>query len=102
MTLETCDESDEETWPDHQKDNDKDNYNDKDKENDKDIQRMPSKTDPRDLWRLRRLIREMRRHDLTNKKTMTITNMEETWHDQQKENDKDKDNDNGKENDKDI
>ena len=37
VTLKTCDESDEETWPDHQKDNDKENYNDKDKENDKDI-----------------------------------------------------------------
>ena len=39
VTLETFDESDEETWPDQQKDNnkDKDNDNDKDKDNDKDI-----------------------------------------------------------------
>ena len=35
LTLETCDESDEETWPDQQKDNDKNNDNDKDKDNDK-------------------------------------------------------------------
>ena len=37
VTLETCDESDEETWPDQQKDNDKDkdNDNDNDKDNDK-------------------------------------------------------------------
>ena len=35
VTLETCDESDEETWPDQQKDNDKDKDNDNDKENDK-------------------------------------------------------------------
>ena len=34
VTLETCDESDGETWPDQQKDNDKDNDNDKDQDND--------------------------------------------------------------------
>ena len=34
VTLETCDQSDEETWPDQKKDNDKDK--DKDKDNDKD------------------------------------------------------------------
>ena len=33
LTLETCDESDEETWPDQQNDNDKNNENDKDKDN---------------------------------------------------------------------
>ena len=32
------------------------------------------KRDPRDLWPLRHLIRVMRRHDLTKKKTMTKTN----------------------------
>ena len=31
-------------------------------------------SDPRDLWHLRHLIGVMRRHDLTNKKTMTKTN----------------------------
>ena len=31
MTFETLDQSDEETWPDQQKDNDKDNSTDKDK-----------------------------------------------------------------------
>ena len=38
MTFETFDQSDEETWPDQQKDNDKDKYKDKDsdKDNDKD------------------------------------------------------------------
>ena len=35
VNLETCDESDEETWPDQQKDNDKDKDNDSDKDNDK-------------------------------------------------------------------
>ena len=35
LTFETFDQSDEETWPDQQKDNDKDRDNDKD--NDKDI-----------------------------------------------------------------
>jgi len=33
-------------------------------------------SDPRDLWPLRHLIRVMKGHDLTNKKTMTNTN---TW-----------------------
>ena len=43
VTIETFDQSDEETWPDQQKDNnkykdnDKDNDKDKDKDNDKDI-----------------------------------------------------------------
>ena len=32
-----------------------------------------TKSDPRDLWPLRHLIRVMRRHDLSNKKTMTMT-----------------------------
>ena len=38
VTFETFDQSDEETWPDQQKDNDKDKYKDKykDKDNDKD------------------------------------------------------------------
>ena len=35
VTLETCDESDEERWPDQQKDNNKDKDNDNDKDNDK-------------------------------------------------------------------
>ena len=30
MALETCDQSNKETWPDQQKANDKDKYNDKD------------------------------------------------------------------------
>ena len=73
VTLLTFDQSDEETWPDQQKDNDidKDKYKDKDK--DKYIKRTPSKSDSRDLWPLRHLIRVMRGHDLTNKKTMTKT-----------------------------
>ena len=37
VTLETCDESDEETWPDQPKDHDKDKDNDKDKPNYKNI-----------------------------------------------------------------
>ena len=37
VTLETCDESDEETWHDQQKDNDKYKDNDNDKHKDKDI-----------------------------------------------------------------
>ena len=37
MTFETFDRSDEETWPDQQKDNDNDNDKDKDNDNDKDI-----------------------------------------------------------------
>ena len=35
MNIETFDKSDEETWPDQQKDNDKDKDDDKDKVNDK-------------------------------------------------------------------
>ena len=34
MTFETFDQSDEETWPDQQKDNDKDKDNGKDKDDD--------------------------------------------------------------------
>ena len=37
MTFETSDPSDEQPWPDQQKDNDKDKYNDKYKDNDGDI-----------------------------------------------------------------
>ena len=37
MTFETFDQRDEETWPDHQKDNDNDNDKYKGKEDDKDI-----------------------------------------------------------------
>ena len=40
MTLQTCNQSDEETWPDQQKDNDK--YND--------ILRTSSKSNPWDFW----------------------------------------------------
>ena len=76
----TFDQRDEKTWPDPTKDNDKDNYNDND--NDKYIQRTPSKSDPWDLWPLRRLIRVMR--------------TAETLPDQQKDKDKDKDNDKDK------
>ena len=36
MTLETCGQSDEETWPDQKKDNDKDKGKDKDKDKDND------------------------------------------------------------------
>ena len=72
MTFETFDQSDEGTWPDQQKDNDKDN--DKYKDNDKDIKKTCSKSDSRDLGPLRHLIKVMRRHDLTKKKTMTKTN----------------------------
>ena len=67
MTLETCDESDEQTRPDQQNDNVKD------KDNDKNVLRTPLKSNPRVLLPLRHLIRMMRRHDLTNKKTITIT-----------------------------
>ena len=35
VTFETFDQSDEETWPDQQKDNDKDKYKDKDNDKDK-------------------------------------------------------------------
>ena len=59
VTFETFDQSDEETWPDQQKDNDKDNDND----NDNDIWRTPSKSDSGDLWPFRHLIR---RHDYDN------------------------------------
>ena len=44
VTLETCDESDEETWPDQPKDYDKDKDNDKDKPNDKNISRTLAKS----------------------------------------------------------
>ena len=36
MTFETSDPSDEQPWPDQQKDNDKDKYNDKYKDSDGD------------------------------------------------------------------
>ena len=36
VTFETCDQSDEETWPGQQKENNKDKDNDNDKDNDKD------------------------------------------------------------------
>ena len=53
MTLETCDQSDKETWPDKQKDNaddkDKDKYKDNDNDNDKDILRTPPKSNPWDF-----------------------------------------------------
>ena len=78
MTFEIFDQSDEETWPDQKKDNDKykDKHNDKDKHNIKDkyISRAHSKSDPRDLWALRHLIRVMRGHDLTKRNTMTKAN----------------------------
>ena len=35
----------------------------------------PSKSDPKDLWPLIHLIRVMRRHDMTNKKTIAKTNI---------------------------
>ena len=73
VTFETCDQSDEGTWPDQQKDNDQYKYMDNDNDKDKYILRTPSESDPRDLWPLRHLIRVMRGHDLTNKKTMTNT-----------------------------
>ena len=63
MTFETFDQSDEETGHDQKNDNDKE----------KDTLRRPSKSNPRDLRPLRHLIRVMRRHDLTNKKTMIKT-----------------------------
>ena len=65
MALEACDQRNE-TWPDQQKDKDKEIY------------RTPSKSDPRDLWPLRHLIRMMRGHDLTDKKTKTKTNTKTT------------------------
>ena len=51
MIFETFDESDEETWPDQQKDNDKDKDNEKHKDNDK--WKTPPKNNPRDLLTLR-------------------------------------------------
>ena len=67
MTVETFDQSDEETWPDQKKDNSKHKHKHKHNDKDKYIKRAPSKSDPRDLWPLRHLIRMMRRHDLTKK-----------------------------------
>ena len=58
----------------NKKDNDKDKYNDKDNDKDKYIQRTHAKSNSRDLLPLRHMIRVMRRHDLTKKKTMTKTN----------------------------
>ena len=85
VTFEIFDQSDEETWPDQKKDNDKykDKHNDKDKHNIKDkyISRAHSKSDPRDLWALRHLIRVMRGHGLAKK-------------DKDKDNDTDNDKDN--------
>ena len=49
MTFETFDQSDEETWPDRQKDNDKDKYPDKDSDSDKYIKRTPSQSDIRNM-----------------------------------------------------
>ena len=60
FTLETFDQSDEETRPDQQKDNDKDN--------DKYIWRTPTKSDLWYLWPLRHLLRVVRKHDVTNNK----------------------------------
>ena len=60
-------------WHDMTKKIDKDKYKDKDNDKDKDILRTPPKSNPRDLWPLRHLIRVMRRHDLTKKKTKTKT-----------------------------
>ena len=48
VTFETFDQSDEEIWPDQQKDNDKDKCNEKDKDNGN--WRTPSKNNLRDLW----------------------------------------------------
>ena len=59
-------ESDDETWPDKQKDNDNDKDKNKDNDNDKDIWGTPSNSNPRDFWPLKHLIRVMRRHDLTD------------------------------------
>ena len=69
MALETWDESNEETWPDQQKDKDKDA--DKDKDNDKDIERTET-------------------FDQSD---------EDTWPYQQKDNDTDKYNEKDKHND---
>ena len=40
VTLETCYQSDEETWPDKQKDNDNDNDKDKDKDKDESAENL--------------------------------------------------------------
>ena len=50
------------------KKNDNDKYKIKDKDNDKDkyILKTPSKSNPRDLWPFRHLIRMMMRVDMTN------------------------------------
>ena len=77
MTFETFDQSDEGTLADQKK------YNDKDNDKDKYISRAHSKSDPRDLWPLRHLIRVMRRLDLNKKH-----NDKEKYKD--KHNDKDK------------
>ena len=52
VTLETCDESDEKTWPDQQKDNDRHKDKDKDKNNDNDIKEQPLRViiETFDLW----------------------------------------------------
>ena len=71
LTFETFDQSDEKTWPDQRKDNDEDKH--KYKDNDKYISRTPSPSNLWDFWPLRHLIRAMRKHDLTNKKTTTKT-----------------------------
>ena len=54
LTLETCYQSDEETWPDKQKDNDNDKDKDKykDKDNDKDKYRRSSKNNVVNVYRL--------------------------------------------------
>ena len=43
VTLKTCDESDEDTCPDQQKDKDKDNDNDKDKDMTKTFRKHPQR-----------------------------------------------------------
>ena len=65
MTLETCYQSDEETWIEQQKDKDKD----------------------KDLWPLTHLIQVISRHDLTNKKN----NDKDKYNDEYKDKDNDKD-----------
>ena len=99
MTFETFDQSDEETGPDQKNGNDKDKYKEKHNDKDKYIQRAPSRSNPRDLWPLRHLIRVMRRQDLTKKLIMTKTNTKKRqWeiHLESKYKDKDKDNDKDK------
>ena len=51
MTFNTFDQSDEEIWPDQQKENDKDKYNEKDKDNDN-WRKHPQRTilETCDLW----------------------------------------------------